>query len=187
MVDGFRWSSDWCAHYFLTHGHSDHYTGLKDTWSHGIIYCSHITARVVQVRALLPTHSSLSIHERVSCSPAKFRLLTRTRLHAQQCKLGLPPERFCVLPMRREVTVEGVRVTLVDANHCPGAVQILFQLPDGKRFLHCGDMRYHPSMQQVRAKHTWCALSQTQPPFRCYLWPRQGAAYKCEIDLERLW
>ena len=56
-----------------------------------------------------------------------------------------------MLPMRREVTVEGVRVTLVDANHCPGAVQILFQLPDGRRFLHCGDMRYHPSMQQVRA------------------------------------
>ena len=56
-----------------------------------------------------------------------------------------------MLPMRREVTVEGVRVTLVDANHCPGAVQILFLLPDGRRFLHCGDMRYHPSMQQVRA------------------------------------
>jgi L-ascorbate metabolism protein UlaG (beta-lactamase superfamily) len=67
-----------------------------------------------------------------------------------QRKLGLPPERFHVLPMRTPVLVAGVRVTLVDANHCPGAVQILFHLPDGKRVLHCGDMRFHEDMKQVR-------------------------------------
>lgn len=42
----------------------------------------------------------------------------------------------------------GVSVVLVDANHCPGAVQLLFMLQDGRRYLHCGDMRYRPAMKE---------------------------------------
>jgi DNA cross-link repair 1A protein len=38
--------------------------------------------------------------------------------------------------------IEGVRVTTFDANHCPGALLLLFELPSGKRVLHCGDMRW---------------------------------------------
>lgn len=41
----------------------------------------------------------------------------------------------------------GVEVTLVDANHCPGAVQFCFQLPAGVRYVHCGDARYCAAMQ----------------------------------------
>lgn len=37
-------------------------------------------------------------------------------------------------------------MTLIDANHCPGAAQLLFELPDGRRYIHCGDMRYSPKL-----------------------------------------
>lgn len=34
------------------------------------------------------------------------------------------------------------------ANHCPGAVQLIFRLPGGEVYLHCGDMRYASALQQ---------------------------------------
>ena len=37
----------------------------------------------------------------------------------------------------------------MDANHCPGAVQFLFQLPDGgARYVHCGDMRFCAALKE---------------------------------------
>lgn len=33
--------------YFLTHAHSDHYTGLSEAWCAGPVYCSELTARLV--------------------------------------------------------------------------------------------------------------------------------------------
>jgi len=38
----------------------------------------------------------------------------------------------------------------VDANHCPGAVLLLLRLPDGRRIVHSGDMRYTPEMKGNR-------------------------------------
>ncbi|XP_055921352.1 uncharacterized protein LOC129952639 [Eupeodes corollae] len=43
--------------------------------------------------------------------------------------------------------IEGVSVTAIDANHCPGAIMLLFQLPCGKRILHTGDFRWSQKME----------------------------------------
>lgn len=62
-------------------------------------------------------------------------------------KLKVAERYVHILPMNTEVTVEDVRVILVDANHCPGAAMLLFFLPDGQTVLHTGDFRADPLME----------------------------------------
>lgn len=57
------------------------------------------------------------------------------------------------LPVSEPVSIDGCEVTLIDANHCPGAVQFLFKIPgsSGKtesgKYVHTGDFRYCDSMK----------------------------------------
>ncbi|KAI8138571.1 DNA repair metallo-beta-lactamase-domain-containing protein [Fennellomyces sp. T-0311] len=49
VVDAFSFGKiDKCEGYFLSHFHSDHYTNLASSWSHGSIYCSDVTANYVK-------------------------------------------------------------------------------------------------------------------------------------------
>ena len=89
---------------------------------------------------------------------------------------GVDPHFLHPLPMNEETTLcpqTHLRVTLLDANHCPGACLLLFKVPSEtgyvppthppnlphpkqsthpsnyhreKTYLHCGDMRFHPRM-----------------------------------------
>ncbi|KAF8113632.1 hypothetical protein N665_0047s0038 [Sinapis alba] len=98
--------------FFLSHFHSDHYSGLSSSWSRGIIFCSHITARLVKQI------------------------------------LQVPSQFVFPLPMNQKVIIDGSEVVLIDANHCPGAVQFLFKTNDGsERYVHTGDFRFCHSMR----------------------------------------
>uniref|UniRef100_M4CJ01 ATP-dependent DNA ligase family profile domain-containing protein n=1 Tax=Brassica campestris TaxID=3711 RepID=M4CJ01_BRACM len=110
-VDFFRSSSSSVA-FFLSHFHSDHYSGLSSSWSRGIIFCSHITARLLKQI------------------------------------LQVPSQLVFPLPTNQKVIIDGSEVVLIDANHCPGAVQFLFKTNDGsERYIHTGDFRFCDSMR----------------------------------------
>jgi len=109
IVDGFQYANKSITDcYFLTHFHSDHYTGLQKNFDAGRIYCSPSTAALI--------------------------------------RLKIKPGGNCVIPLKLEmeynIAVGGmnVKVTFIDANHCPGAVCILFVFENGKRVLHTGKM-----------------------------------------------
>ncbi len=59
---------------------------------------------------------------------------------------GLRPDVVRVLEIGVRAVVEGVGVTPIDANHCPGAVMFLFEVPRGdggvEVILHTGDCRW---------------------------------------------
>ncbi|KAL6843449.1 hypothetical protein ACP4OV_026771 [Aristida adscensionis] len=61
--------------------------------------------------------------------------------------LSVNSNYICPLEIDTEYVIEGVTVTLLDANHCPGAALIHFRLHDGKTYLHTGDFRASKSVQ----------------------------------------
>nr|XP_019944957.1 PREDICTED: 5' exonuclease Apollo [Paralichthys olivaceus] len=102
--------------FFLTHMHSDHTVGLTSTWSNRPIYCSPTTATLLRLK--------LQVKEQ----------------WIHPLELGDP----YMLPLD-DIGKERLTVTLIDANHCPGAVMFLFEGYFGS-ILYTGDFRYTPSM-----------------------------------------
>ena len=50
-------------------------------------------------------------------------------------------DRMRIVQLNEPITTEGVRVTFLDPNHCPGAAMILFEVPGRRPVLHSGDCR----------------------------------------------
>ncbi|KAD1326118.1 hypothetical protein E3N88_43011 [Mikania micrantha] len=85
-------------------------------------------------------------HGKIYCS-----LITAKLVHL---KIGIPWEKIEVLPLNQKLTIAGVDVTCFDANHCPGAIIILFEPPNGKAVLHTGDFRFCEDMTTISSLQT---------------------------------
>lgn len=155
--------------YFLTHFHYDHYGGLTKKWSLGKIYCSETTAALVMQQlgvssdyiCSLPMNTPVEIdfhsykHDEeqktvkqtpslanfgfLSSSSTSSTLITQQQNNKKEQKLGTTHESN----LEKIVTV-----TLLDANHCPGAVMFLFKFFNKekkltKSILHVGDFRWN--------------------------------------------
>ncbi|XP_073006615.1 DNA cross-link repair protein SNM1 isoform X2 [Typha latifolia] len=135
-VDAFRYGRiEGCSGYFLSHFHYDHYGGLSKRWSHGPIYCTALTARLL---TLCLSVNSLYI---------------------------------CPLELDTEYEIEGIKVTMLEANHCPGAALLHFRLTDGTTYLHTGDFRAskvmhsHPLLLNYRVNVLYLDTTYLNPKF----------------------
>jgi hypothetical protein len=108
--------------FILTHYHGDHYGRLpRDNKYQGpaLIHCTCVTAALLR-----------KVHQ----VPDIFIV---------EHGYG---ETFLFRPVGSDAH-ERTKITLYDANHCPGAAIVLVELPNGVVHLHTGDMRYHDKMK----------------------------------------
>uniref|UniRef100_A0A1Q3F1Y3 Putative hydrolase involved in interstrand cross-link repair n=1 Tax=Culex tarsalis TaxID=7177 RepID=A0A1Q3F1Y3_CULTA len=62
--------------------------------------------------------------------------------------INVDKAHYILLDLHKPIELDGVRITALDANHCPGAVLFLFQLPTGTNILHTGDFRASAAMEE---------------------------------------
>jgi len=67
----------------------------------------------------------------------------------------VPWGRLKCVEIGETVTVAGVQCTFLDANHCPGAIMILFQPPGRRTVLHTGDCRRVTSGVPCGSQNSW--------------------------------
>ncbi|PLN85004.1 beta-lactamase-like protein [Aspergillus taichungensis] len=113
---------------FLSHVHSDHLQGLESFRS-PFIYCSAATKELLLRIEKYPHRMNFN-----------KGILEARRLHYKHLSKLLRP-----IPLDTPTEIEltprvSIRVTLLDANHCTGAVMFLIE-GDGKAILYTGDIR----------------------------------------------
>ena len=143
-IDHFRTHPDKAppAACFLSHIHSDHLIGLESL-KMPFVYCSATTRRLLLRMEKYP--------HRINFSKG---ILESRKQHYRHLKLVLR-----ALPLHTCTELElgpksKIRVTLIDANHCPGSVMFLIE-DDSKAILYTGDVRAEP----------WWVNSIVQNPF----------------------
>ncbi|KAJ6000525.1 DNA repair metallo-beta-lactamase [Penicillium waksmanii] len=113
---------------FLSHVHSDHLQGLE-SFRAPFIYCSSATRELLLRLEKFPHRMNF-----------QKGILESRRLHYKHLSKLLRP-----IPLHTPTDIEltprrRIRVTLFDANHCPGAVMFLIE-GDGKAIIYTGDIR----------------------------------------------
>ncbi|XP_074641638.1 DNA cross-link repair 1A protein-like isoform X2 [Tubulanus polymorphus] len=103
-----------------------------------------------------------------------------------RAKIKVSSKHINELPLNETIDIEGTKVTALEANHCPGAVLLLFSLKDGRRFLHTGDFRAHPSMEQypslqgIRINQLYLDTTYCDP---IYAFPPQDEMIKLAVSI----
>ncbi|KAH9890292.1 beta-lactamase-like protein [Xylariomycetidae sp. FL2044] len=140
-IDHFRSLHGPALAYFLSHVHSDHLTGLE-TFKSPFIYCSPATREILLRLEKWPVRVNL----------AKGLLENPHQQTYKALKKILKP-----IPLDTPTTLElspghDIQVTLLDANHCVGAVMFLIE-GDGHAILYTGDIRSEPWFVNSIARH----------------------------------
>lgn len=157
-VDSFKaaMSDPGCTTFFLTHFHSDHYGGLsKKRFPAGArVVCTAVTSRLVQAQLHIPASMIrvLPVGKKVDFVDAG-RLGVALGIGIRNAKTT-PTSIF---PAGSAAPIKsgnaGASVWAYDANHCPGAVVLLFHIwSTGRYILHCGDCRFDPAVFQRHTK-----------------------------------
>ncbi|OQN96318.1 hypothetical protein B0A48_17574 [Cryoendolithus antarcticus] len=131
-IDQFRTSPDPASTpplaFFLSHVHSDHLAGLE-TCKSPFIYCSPATKEILLRLEKYP--------HRMNFAKGILETRKQTYKHLRKLLKAIPLDT----PTQIDLTPDhSLRVTLLDANHCVGAVMFLVE-GHGKAILYTGDIR----------------------------------------------
>ncbi|CAM6111862.1 unnamed protein product [Calypogeia fissa] len=98
-VDAFQYLSGNCSHWFLTHFHTDHYQGLTRGFRYGHIFCSAITAKLVNLRIGVSWEKLMIIplHEKVKIAGVDVTFIDANHCPGSVMILFEPPNGEAVL------------------------------------------------------------------------------------------
>ncbi|KAM0968023.1 hypothetical protein ACFX13_016755 [Malus domestica] len=98
-VDAFKYLRRDCSHWFLTHFHMDHYQGLTKSFCHGKIYCSSITAKLVNMKIGIPWDSIqvVPVNQKMNIAGINVTCLDANHCPGSIIILFEPPDSKAVL------------------------------------------------------------------------------------------
>jgi hypothetical protein len=135
--------------YFLSHYHSDHYTGLHPNWKYGRIFTGEVTGNLLVQHLGMPQDRVVKLKRNRS-----YRILLSQRKLLEEDELSFGQEYSAEW---KSTDDDILQVTLINANHCPGAEMLIFRHSQFGNILHTGDFRYNGSIETCPSIATmWC-------------------------------